>query len=342
MYPSEELGSPSLALSIEVPRSPSLPRGGTPPWDNMSLPSSPSLRARVPESTMNLNRYAKRGFSEDLALPPRQIEKPFRFLDLPAEIRNMIYELTITRRRVMPCNDWDCHCKWDCHRYSDYGCHLFMQAMKHQCRLSPLASVSRCLRAEFMSLYYATTDFAWYWDPLKTGCEISELPLADSISFLQHLLDFATINGVHIKSITLCSPHDYYRWGYDLEDIADSLRFLAPLRKALAQNGRVHPMLREFKFENEASFPRRLFDFSGSLGSLALKNKKSMDQELRLFLHGDPDAKDMIRYIESWEEEERYYARESRWRKKMQTRNENKVKGDERWGGVLRSRPAEV
>ncbi|KAI4718470.1 hypothetical protein E4T48_05345 [Aureobasidium sp. EXF-10727] len=314
---STELGSPSLALNVEVPRSSPLPGSGTPLWDSMSLPSSPSLRARVPDSTMDLNRWSKRGFSEDLALPPRQIEKPFRFLDLPAEIRNMVYELNITRPRSSPCRDWDCNCRWNCYRYRNDGCYVYMRLMRRQCWLPSIASVNKCVRVEFMSLYYATTDFIWYWDPLKVLCEAGDFPLGQSVKFFARFLDLATTNGLQIRSITVCSPLE-------------------------CQCPTVHPAVREFKFEDESLFARRLFDFSGSLRQSVLRHHKSLSRALRIFLNADPKGWDMLMFIKEVEAQNWWSDILDRREKKEEMRVQNTAKGLERWTGVLRSRPAEV
>ncbi|KAG9960250.1 hypothetical protein KCU61_g6739, partial [Aureobasidium melanogenum] len=210
MYPFEELGSPSLALSIEVPRSPSLPGSGTPLWDNMSLPSSPSPKVPVPDSHMDLDRWAKRGFSEDLTLPPRQIEKPFRFLDLPLEIRNIVYELTFNDLPTLSCDG------------------------------------------------------------------------------------FASV--------------------------------------------------REFKFADESSLARRIFDFAGSLVSPELEDDELQESTLRQSLWDDVEGRPVIGFIEELEDEieaqDRWFAEQARRQKKVTERAQNKAKGPERWGGVLRSRRA--
>ncbi|KAI4725648.1 hypothetical protein E4T49_06613 [Aureobasidium sp. EXF-10728] len=342
MRASTELGSPSLALNVEVPRSSSLPGSGTPLWDSMSLPSSPSLRARVPDFTMDLNRWSKRGFSEDLALPPRQIEKPFRFLDLPAEIRNMVYEMTITRPRSSPCRYWECNCRWNCYRYRNDGCYVYMRLMRRQCWLPPIASVNKCLRVEYMSLYYATTDFTWYWIPMKVLCEAGDFPLGQSVKFLARFLDLATTNGLQIRSITVCSPFECQCPTYDFKEVADSVRLLAPLRRSLSKTGRVHPGIREFKFEDESLFARRLFDFSGSLRQSVLRHHKSLSRDLRIFLNADPKGWDMLMFIKEVEAQNWWSDILDRRVKKEEMRVQNTAKGLERWTGVLRSRPAEV
>ncbi|CAD0086863.1 unnamed protein product [Aureobasidium vineae] len=340
MRGSTELGSPSLALNVEVLRSPSLPDSGTPLWDSMSLPSSPSLRARVPDSTMDLNRWSKRGFSEDLALPPRQIEKPFRFLDLPAEIRNMIYELTFDRIDVSLCrnrNLWNCSCCWGCSCPWNHCCRAHLGFLKRQYQLSPIASVSKSIRTEAMSLYFATTDFTWYWDPLRVRCHYNNHGLPTATKFLADVMEFAATNGVQIKSVTvrsLCNCHNPTQY---LAKIASSVRFLAPLRKSLDLTGRVHPALREFKFAEENSLARRIFNFAGSLESPNLKKMMMTNSQLRLFLRADPDGSELIRAIEI---QERVNACEAQRQKKEATRRQNQAKGLERWNGVLRSRSA--
>ncbi|KAG9519928.1 hypothetical protein KCV07_g4524, partial [Aureobasidium melanogenum] len=305
MYPSEELGSPSLALSIEVPRSPSLPRGGTPLWDSMSLPSSPSPKVPVPDSNMDLDRWAERGFSEDLALPPRQIVKPLRFLDLPVEVRIMIYKLTFTKN------------------------------VSNAVKLGAM----HILRHKGASVNFPWLHFDWYWDPLSVSCGGGNR-LKESLKFLAYILELAATNAVHIRSITVRSPRTCNRPEDNLENTVESVRFLAPLRKSLEQIGRVHLAVREFKFEDENSLARRVFDFAGSLSSFDLKSKKTIDQKLRLFLHKDRVGAGMIKLIMEMEEEARFWAREARWEKQKKARVENKAKGAERWNTVLRNRVA--
>ncbi|KAG9582801.1 hypothetical protein KCU77_g11681, partial [Aureobasidium melanogenum] len=332
MHPSEELGSPSLALSIEVLRSSSLLNDEIISWDDMSLPSSPSPKVRVPDTNMDLNRYAKRGFSEDLALPPRQIEKPFRFLDLPAEIRNMIYELTFTRIPITFGCGLLCSCHYECTH------HAYKAVMKRQLRLPSIALVNKCIRQETMSLYFATTDFIWFWDPLRVFSKRGCLYLTYSIKVLADILDFATANGVQIKSITVCSPHKCHFPDYIFHDVAESVRFLAPLRRSLDLVGRVHPMLREFKFEDEDSFIRRLFDFSGSFEPLVLESYLALKWRLRLFLRADPVRVELLDKVEDYEADSWCWETEIRREKKEGTRVRNKIKGLKRWTGVLRSR----
>ncbi|KAG9689636.1 hypothetical protein KCU95_g16968, partial [Aureobasidium melanogenum] len=316
MGPSEEIGSPSLALRIEVPRSPSLPGNGTPLWDSMSLPSSPSLRARVPDSSR------------------ARVEPLFRFLDLPAEIRNMIYEFSFSSYPISWSADSLCACEYD------FAHHAYLGVMKRQFKPPSITSVNKLIREEAMCLYYGTTNFRWYWDPLRVNSEGGRLFLPDSIGVLARLLDFAAINGVLIKSITVCSPHDCHWPDYVWKDFTMSVRFLAPLRRSIDRIGRAHPMLRELKFEDEDSFTRRLFDLSGTLKPSVLKHHHSLKRQLRLFLRDDPDGADMLGAIEDVESENWWYALEARWERKEQRRIQNKAKGLERWTGVLRSRPS--
>lgn len=334
MYPSEELGSPSLAANVQVSRSPSLPGNATPLWDNMSLPSSPSPKVPVPDANMDLERWAKRGFSEDLALPPRQIEKPFRFLDLPAEIRNMIYKMLYYKKvTVRPC-DRDFHrCSWNC------TCHKYLRTMKRQWRLPPIASVNRCTRQEAMSLYCAITDFDWYWDP--SSMESDDLPLAESLKFLQEVFDFAASHNLEIKSIVVQSPGECHVGTTNLKYIDESVRFLAPLRKSLNQTGRVHPSLREFKLTRATALARRLFKFAGSLEQHELEDDVELRSELRYFLYHDPNGFELISFVDELEEDYQNFMRYLRRKKSKEDRAANKARGPERWNGVLRSRPRE-
>ncbi|KAG9636831.1 hypothetical protein KCU98_g4313, partial [Aureobasidium melanogenum] len=336
MWPSEELGSPSLALDIEVSRSPSQLGNGTPLWDNMSLPSSPSLRARVPESTMNLNRYAKRGFSEDLALPPRQIEKPFRFLDLPAEIRNMIYELTFDRLSAMPCHCWDCFCCRGDFCTWDHTCEMSLHVTRRQFRLPPIAFVKKCIRKEVMSLYYATTDFFLHWDPSKVRCYIGH-SLEGAIKLLTNVLDFAAVYELQIKSFTVLSPCCCHLPTQSLVEITAPVQSLVPLRRSLEQTGRVHPALREFKFADESSLARRIFDFAGNLDWLKHKSTYILASQVREFLRSDLEGLLVLHGIERKEWDDRQQAN---IRRKEAMRRQNLAKGLERWNGVLRSRVA--
>lgn len=334
MYPSEELGSPSLGLNIEVPRSHSKPGNGTPLWDNMSLPSSLSPKAPIPEATMDLDRWAKRGFSEDLSLPPRQIEKPFRFMDLPAEIRNMIYKfLYYDKPSVRPC-DQDYHwCSWNC------TCHRYLRTMKRQWRLPPIASVNRGTRREAMSLYCAITDFDWYWDP--SSIDSDDFTLAESLKFLQEVFDFAASHNLEIKSIVVKSPHECHVGRTNLKYIDEAVRFLAPLRKSLNRTGRVHPLLREFKLTRATALVRRLFKFAGSLEQHKLEDDVELRSELRYFLYHDPHGFKLISSIDELEETYRDFMRYLRRKKSKEDRAANKARGPERWNGVLRSRPRE-
>ncbi|KAH0342499.1 hypothetical protein KCU83_g9281, partial [Aureobasidium melanogenum] len=342
MYPSEELGSPSLALSIEVPRSPSLPGNGTPLWDNMSLPSSPSPKVPVPDFNMDLDRWAKRGFSEDLTLPPRQIEKPFRFLDLPLEIRNIVYELTFNDLPTLSCDGFACHC----HRrpcFASHPCQSYIQTMKHQYQLPSVASVNKCIRLEVITHYYETTVFDWYWDPLKVRCGSRPHRLSSAIKLLVHTLKFARANGVQIKSIIVRSPCNCHKPTESLKGIAASVRFFASLQKSLTS--RVHPAVREFKFADESSLARRIFDFAGSLVSPELEDDELQESTLRQFLWDDVEGRPVIGFIEELEDEieaqDRWFAEQARRQKKVTERAQNKAKGPERWGGVLRSRPGQ-
>ncbi|KAH0354094.1 hypothetical protein KCU81_g1209, partial [Aureobasidium melanogenum] len=335
MQPTEELGPPSPAVSIEVPRSPSLPGDGTPLWDNMSLPSGPSPKVSVPDSNMDLERWAKRGFSEDLALPPRQIEKPFRFLDLPAEIRNMIYELLYYKKpRVRSCDTVYHYCHWDC------TCHNYLSTMKRQWRFPPIASVNRRTRQESVSLYCAITDFDWYWDP--SMIESNHLPLAELLKFLQTVFDFAARHSLEIKSIVVRSPYECHPGTFALDFIEEAVRFLAPLRKSLDQTGRVHPSLREFKLTRASPLARRLFKFAGSLQQHELEDREEMRFELRYFLYDDPDGSELITHIDKIEEDHKWVENWLRNKKIREDRAANKKKGPERWNGVLRSRSAKA
>ncbi|THW83700.1 hypothetical protein D6D18_08040 [Aureobasidium pullulans] len=312
-------------------QSPSLPPS-SPFWDQM-LPSSPSPKPHS-DVSMNLDRFVERGFSEDLALPPRQIEKPFRLLNLPAEIRNMIYQLVFDGNRTELLGEGDCHCGW----CDDDVCHGYMRLMKSQWHPPQLGFVSKRLRQETMSLYYAVTDFYWYWDPLRVFCECGHHSLQRSIGFMSDALEFVTSHHLQIRSITLRGPNPCYEPSYRLADIVDSVRLLARLWRLSDQTGKAHLTLREIKFAKKDSMTRRLFDLAASLEPFELEDDKLLNLEIRLFLQHDDEGFELISIIEDLEENEIRYQRllAKNYRKKL--RDENKAKGPERWSGVLRNR----
>ncbi|KAK6008494.1 hypothetical protein QM012_000397 [Aureobasidium pullulans] len=191
MCPSVKFGSSSPALDVQVPRSPSLPGSGTPLWDNMSLPSSPSPKAHVPDSNMDLDRYAKRGFSEDLALPPRQIEKPFRFLDLSAEIRNMVYEFTFDRAFVSPCYGWNSAIKVlaDFLEFAEInGAQIKSITVRRVCSCHrPTQSFTRLVSsARFLAPLRKSLDLTG-----KVHPAVREFKFADETSLAHRIFDFA-------------------------------------------------------------------------------------------------------------------------------------------------------
>ncbi|THW75556.1 hypothetical protein D6D19_03937 [Aureobasidium pullulans] len=327
------LNSIPIRGPLEHP-SPSLPPS-SPFWDQM-LPSSPSPKPH-PDVSMNLDRFVERGFSEDLALPPRQIEKPFRFLYLPAEIRNMIYQLVFDENRTELLGEGGCHCGW----CDDDVCHGYIRLMKSQWRPPQLGFVSKRLRQETMSLYYAVTDFYWYWDPLRVFCECGRHSLLGSIGFLSDALDFITSHHLQIRSITLRGPNPCYRPSYSLAAIVNFVHLLATLWRLADQTGKGHVTLREIKFAKTDSMTRRLSDLAVSLEPWELDDDRHLTLEVRLFLHHDHEGFKIISVIEDMEDDEVYFYRELAKKDRKRLRDENKAKGPERWGGVLRNRQDE-
>ncbi|KAI5204933.1 hypothetical protein AUEXF2481DRAFT_29425 [Aureobasidium subglaciale EXF-2481] len=342
MRPSSELGSPmptrgssqiiKILQSSPVPDTP-LPDSGSPLWDSMSLPSSPSPK-RKPEPSANLDRWSSRGFSEDVGLPPRQIEKPFRFLDLPPELRNMIYGYAFSKCTPR-CDDWECSCCW---RPPPSGCSC--ESSPNQFSLPPIVFVNKHIRLESLSLYYSTNDFRWFWDPLKMYCEYGYSHAARSVQVFEVVLNFLSTNAIQLRSCTICSPQHHHGPTRNMESIIDSVRFLAPLWKNVTQIGKAHPMIREFKFADKSTLAYRIFAFAGSLETSELESEKLLDARLRVFLKGDEDAANLVASIEYSEYETKWYEQRGRRRKKSFQREENRSKGEERWTGVLRSRIA--
>ncbi|KAI5271251.1 hypothetical protein E4T47_05364 [Aureobasidium subglaciale] len=301
-------------------------------WDHLWMPSSPSPQPKQ-QPIMNLDRFSARGFSEDVGLPPRQIEKPFRFLHLPPEIRNMIYRsLYRKKRKVKRCNyNQDHDCYWDCF------CHAYLRTMKRQWRIPQIAQVSKQTRQEVVSLYCAITSFDWYWDPERLQSE--NFSLASAFQFLGQAFDFAVKYSCQIKNFTVNSVDPYFGSTFCIEDIVESVQFLAPLRKSQNEIGRVHPALCEFRFKDEATLARRLFDFSGTLASFELGNEHVLISRVRSFLVGDPVGEELISDIDKAEESRRLFGLYLKKMERQVKREANKSKGPERWGGVLRSRP---
>lgn len=286
---------------------------------------------------MDLDRYVQRGFSEDLALPPRQIEKPFRFLDLPAEIRNMIYQLVFDDDRTELLGEGNCQCGW----CDGDVCHGYMHFMKSQWHPPQLGFVSKRLRQETMSLYYAVTDFYWYWDPFRVFCGCGRHSTLGSSGFMSNALDFITSHQLQIRSITLLGPSPYYRCyepSHCLREIVDFVRLLSRLWRLADQTGKGYLTLREIKFAKKDSMTRRLSDLAVSLEQFELEDDKHLNLEIRLFLHHDDEGFELISTIEDVEEDEIRYQRliAKNYRKRL--RDENKAKGPERWSGVLRNR----
>jgi len=189
-----------------------------------------------------------------------------------------------------------------------------------------------------MSLYYAVTDFYWYWDPLRVFCECGRHSLLGSIGFLSDALDFITSHHLQIRSITLLGPNPCYRPSYSLAAIVNFVHLLATLWRLADQTGKGHVTLREIKFAKTDSMTCRLSDLAVSLEPWELDDYRHLTLEVRLFLHHDHEGFKIISVIEDMEENEVYFYRELAKKARKRLRDENKAKGPERWGGVLRNR----
>ncbi|TIA85421.1 hypothetical protein D6C76_00986 [Aureobasidium pullulans] len=337
--PSTELGTPSLTI-VQVSRSPSLP-SGSPFWDQMDLispPSSPSP-SRVPKSTMDLDRYVQRGFSEDLALPPRQIEKPFRFLDLPAELRIMVFGFAFeqTHWSSFDCPPWSYNGDYNVNLYPTAA---YLSRTKWQWRPPPLSEVNKQLRQETLSMYYGMHDFVWYWDVENVVRYVYDSKPKEFIQCLENRLNFLESHGIRMKSITFLDPKTE-EWGaWSIMPLIEAVRTFAPLQRSLSLTGKAHRVLDGINFVQSSLLTRRVFDFAGSLSPEILEDEELIDRELRRFLGDDRKGRRILRNIVNWEWRDRRGRQERRRMNKERKQKRNAIEGEERWGGVLRGRPA--
>ncbi|KAI5203876.1 hypothetical protein E4T39_03939 [Aureobasidium subglaciale] len=339
MRPSSELGSPVSSRIIQVLQSSPVPDTPLPDndslfWDSMSLPSSPSPK-RKSEPTANLDRWSSRGFSEDVGLPPRQIEKLFKSLDLPPEIRNMIYV------EALGCfsHYWyfDHQCSDDCY------CLVISPRMWWilQWRPPPLAMASKQLRQESMPLYYAHNDFVVRWDPESPCDQFGNNTLKASVTILKNGLDFLETHNLWLRSITICDNDYSGYWGpWSIKELLPSVRMLAPLRRAVNSTGRPHPALGCIKSDGMSTVGKRIFELAGKLRPEVLGSTRRLEERVRRYLHRRVDTRPFLYAIEEREEENRGQGLCARAGRKEDRRLQNIVKGEERWSGVLRSRPA--
>jgi hypothetical protein len=324
--PSSELGSPSLSLTVPLDDttlnttlSPSLQYDDD--SDDMSIPSSP----------LSMERLTKRRLSKQPALLSRQKERPFRFLDLPPEIRNMIYFKTFFNHEVAAfvrsCDYWT----------EDFN---VLPYMEMSWRPPVLATVNKLLRKEALSLYYSTTELIWYWDPLRARNDYDGFNLYNSVALLGKLLQFVARHDIRIKGILVCSP-DFQSWpALGVVEILDSVRLLGPIRRALDGDGR-HALLGQISFRYNR-VAQTIFELAGSLDAsmLQLRNKKLLDSKVRSFLRTNHHTTGMLRVIEDMEAQDYYDQLGARRERKEERRQENIKKGGERWDGVLRGRAA--
>lgn len=277
--------------------------------------------------------------SDDVILPPHQVETAFRFLDLPAEIRNMIYDFACQVQELE--SGWIggfCRECGECHNDHEYLSH-----MKQQWYPPPLASVSKQLRQEVMPIFYARNTFDWFWDPEREIGDYGEMCLQDSIFFLKKALKFLTANNLWMKCVRVRRPDNCLGPLFLFPPLLDSVCLLAPLLRSQSRTRNAHPALGKICLPKGLSFTRRIFNFVGSLSRKVLKDEDRVDEKLRTFLREDTaDGAWFLRQVEEFEDEMHWMDQHHRQVQKHKRFLENTVKGAERWNGVLRNRTANV
>ncbi|TIA36164.1 hypothetical protein D6C78_05623 [Aureobasidium pullulans] len=243
-------------------------------------------------------RSSSKLYSTTIAPPLSQSEQPFRFLDLPPEIRNMIYQFSFKVPRVVE----DSH-NWKCKCFFTAECNDYRKAMQLQWSSPLFAAVNKSIRQEVISLYYATKDLNWHWNPMSVLCEPDEYPLTRSLRYLDYALDFVASQNTQVKSITIESSKTSWDNPTDtMVDITNSVRFLAPFSRNLKETGRAHSALHKIHFADESSLAYRLFDHAGSIAPSVLNDETELDKTMRAWLSKDPGASELNSTIKRREE----------------------------------------
>ncbi|THX85850.1 hypothetical protein D6D04_01685 [Aureobasidium pullulans] len=220
-------------------------------------------------------RSSSKLYSTAIAPPLSQSEQPFRFLDLPPEIRNMIYQFSFKVPRVVE----DSH-NWKCKCFFTAECNDYRKAMQLQWSSPLFAAVNKSIRQEVISLYYVTKDLNWHWNPMSVLCEPDEYPLTRSLR----------------SKTSWDNPTD------TMVDITNSVRFLAPFSRNLKETGRAHSALHKIHFADESSLAYRLFDHAGSIAPSVLNDETELDKTMRAWLSKDPGASELNSTIKRREE----------------------------------------
>lgn len=165
------------------------------------------------------------------------------------------------------------------------------------------AAVNKSIRQEVISLYYATKDLNWHWNPMSVLCEPDEYPLTRSLRYLDYALDFVESQNTQVKSITIGSSKTSWDNPTDtMVDITNSVRFLAPFSRNLKETGRAHSALHKIHFADESSLAYRLFDHAGSIAPSVLNDETELDKTMRAWLSKDPGASELNSTIKRREE----------------------------------------
>jgi hypothetical protein len=148
-------------------------------WQPLHQPTTPAAMAKIPRPSRSHKRFQHTSITATPLRRSRRIafREPFRFNDLPPELRNAVYGLVL-----------------------DSGYMIKLGADKLPATANALSQVSRTVRAESLSTYYSVNSFRsilTYWsNPVEVQQEISRI---DGWFTL-----FGKLAALHIRALNVC------------------------------------------------------------------------------------------------------------------------------------------